>query len=195
MSSQYFTLYQREIARALGGLVVTDRLGQVLDAQDGFDQAVALAKDVQQKDGMLYFCGNGASAAMASHMSLDWLKNSGAKATCFNDLASLTAFGNDTGFENVFAHPFKRLASEDDLLVTISSSGNSPNIVQCLGVAREKHIRAITFSGLKTNNSSRTLGDLNFFIPCRTYGIVECVHQILLHSWLDQFMGVEEWAG
>jgi D-sedoheptulose 7-phosphate isomerase len=193
MRGDYYNSYRNEINRALEALVVSDASGQGMDAQQGFDLACSWAETVRSVDGLIYFCGNGASAAMASHMSLDWLKNSGVKAACFNDLASLTAFGNDTGFENVFAVPLKRLAASRDLLVTISSSGNSPNVLAALRQARESGMKSIAFSGLKSDNQSRGSADLSFYIPCRTYGIVECAHQILLHSWLDQYMGVEEW--
>jgi D-sedoheptulose 7-phosphate isomerase len=193
MEANYYEQYRREIDKALAALEVTDSAGRRLSPQEGFDRACALAGEVRGGDGLLYFCGNGASAAMASHMSLDWLKNSGVKAACFNDLASLTAYGNDTGYENVFALPLKRLGRPADLLVTISSSGNSPNVLAALAEAKALGIRAVTFSALGSQNKSRALGCLNFFIPCRTYGIAECAHQILLHAWLDQFMGIEEW--
>ena len=193
MDANYYELYRHEIGRALGTVEVTDGDGRRLTAQEGFNAACALATDVRQVDGLLYFCGNGASAGMASHMSLDWLKNSGVKAACFNDIASLTAYGNDTGYENIFSLPLRRLTRKGDLLITISSSGNSPNILAALTEAKALGISAVTFSGLGSSNKSRALGALNFFVPCRTYGIAECAHQILLHAWLDQFMGIAEW--
>jgi D-sedoheptulose 7-phosphate isomerase len=60
-------------------------------------------------------------------------------------------------------------------------------------MAREKGMGVVTFSGLKPDNQSRKMGDLNFYIPAKTYGIVECAHQVLLHVWLDKYMGVVEW--
>jgi D-sedoheptulose 7-phosphate isomerase len=84
-------------------------------------------------------------------------------------------------------------SKKGDLLVTISSSGNSLNIIKSIEMAREKGMGVVTFSGLKPDNQSRKMGDLNFYIPAKTYGIVECAHQVLLHVWLDQYMGVVEW--
>jgi D-sedoheptulose 7-phosphate isomerase len=101
--------------------------------------------------------------------------------------------GNDLGYEEAFSAPLSWYASSGDRLVTISSSGNSPNILKTIEVARAKGMSVITFSGLKPDNASRKLGDLNFYIPAKTYGIVECAHQVLLHVWLDMFMGVKEW--
>jgi D-sedoheptulose 7-phosphate isomerase len=80
-----------------------------------------------------------------------------------------------------------------DLLATVSSSGNSPNVVNAIAAARKQGLKVITFSGMKPDNKSRRAGDLNFYVPASTYGIVECSHQVLLHAWLDCFMNVREW--
>ena len=130
---------------------------------------------------------------MSSHMAVDWTKNAGVRAVAYNDVAFLTAIGNDLGYDQVFASPVAWYAREGDLLATISSSGNSPNILAAIAAARNQRCRVVTFSGMKSDNASRSRGDLNFFVPAWTYGIVESAHQILLHAWLDRFMGVREW--
>lgn len=186
----YFAHYREAIERALESTTVTDLSGRILTTTDGLDQITAVAQQLRTNAGAMYFCGNGASSAMAGHMALDWLKAGEMKALSFNDSAVLTAVANDTGYENVFSLPISRLGRVDDMLVTISSSGNSPNILAAIPVARERGMRVVTFSGLKPDNRSRLLGDYNFYVPCKTYGIAECCHQILLHAWLDQFLGL-----
>ena len=111
----------------------------------------------------------------------------------FSDSALLTAMGNDLGYEEVFAAPLSWYGQSGDLLITVSSSGGSPNILRTIEMAREKGMQVVTFSGLKPNNPSRRAGDLNFYVPAKTYGVVECAHQVLLHIWLDRFMGITEW--
>ena len=111
----------------------------------------------------------------------------------YNDLAYLTAIGNDLGYDQTFAQPVAWFAEPGDLLVTISSSGNSPNVLKAIAAAREKKIPVVTFSGLKANNASRQAGDANLFVPGWTYGLIECAHQVLLHAWLDAFMDVKGW--
>ena len=111
-----------------------------------------------------------------------------------SDSAMLTALGNDIGYEEVFSAPLRWYAEAGDQLITISSSGNSPNILRALEAARELGLSIVTLSGLRPDNSSRKLGDLNFYVPAKTYGIVESVHQVLLHLCLDRFMGIQEWA-
>jgi len=189
----YYDRYQTVIAQAMAGLEISNRGGDVLATDDGFAQLCDLTRSVQEAGRKMYLAGNGASCAFANHMALDWTKNGGVPTLSFSDSALLTAMGNDLGYEEVFCAPLSWYAKSGDLLCTISSSGNSPNIIKTIECARGKGMSVVTFSGLKPGNKSRQLGDLNLYIPAKTYGVVECVHQILLHVWLDRFMGIEEW--
>jgi D-sedoheptulose 7-phosphate isomerase len=121
-------------------------------------------------------------------MSADASKNGEIKAQCFNESSLMTAIGNDIDYKEVFAYPLKRFANKGDLLVTISSSGNSPNIIRAIETAKDIGMKVVTLSGMKENNKSREMGDLNFWIPSNSYGIVESTHQCLLHCWLDKYM-------
>lgn len=189
----YYQHYCEAHDSALAKLEITSIDGKEISHDRGFDAlcdfSAKLAENFRQK----YFVGNGASAAFANHMALDWSKNGGVPAHTFSSAPILTALGNDLGFDEAFSAPLVYYSKKGDLLVTISSSGNSANIIKSIEVAREKGINVVTFSGLKPDNLSRKMGDLNFYIPAKTYGIVECAHQVLLHIWLDQYMGVSEW--
>ena len=138
----------------------------------------------------MYFAGNGGSAMIASHMAADASKNGGLRGVAFNDAALLTAVSNDITFEDVFALPLARLGRRGDLLMTISSSGNSPNIVRALETARRIGMHLVTLSGKQPQNRSRALGDLNFYVPADRYGWVECAHQLIIHYWFDQYLNV-----
>ena len=127
---------------------------------------------------------------MASHFAADACKNGALSAMAFNDPALLTATANDVAFDQVFALPLKRLARAGDMLIAISSSGNSANIVLALETARSMSIRAVTLTGMSEDNRARGLGDLNFYVPSRRYGWVECAHQLMLHYWLDQYLNL-----
>ncbi len=189
----YYAQYIESIDRSLKGLVVTDASGRVHDSEAGMEQWVALTERARERRGRHYFAGNGASAMMASHMSVDSTKNGGLPSHAFNDVAYLTAIGNDFGYDEVFSFPLEQYGGVDDLLITISSSGNSPNVVRALESARKLGMARVTLSGMKPDNASRKLGILNFYIPARTYGIVECSHQVVLHCWLDKVMNIREW--
>jgi D-sedoheptulose 7-phosphate isomerase len=134
------------------------------------------------------FIGNGASAAIASHMAADFAKNGGVRALAFNDAALLTAVSNDTSYEQVFEAPVRLFAEPGDILLAISSSGRSPNILRAGRAARELGCRLMTLSGFDADNPLRGMGELNFHVPCLSYGVTEVLHHSLCHCILDTYM-------
>ena len=182
--------YQGSLTDALRGLQVSSRTDGHLDAEQAFADLCAWARDVRTADGTIIFAGNGGSAGFASHMAIDWTKNAGVRAMACNDTALLTAVANDYGYDRVFAEPVAWYGRRGDLLVTISSSGESANVVRAIAAAHDTGMRVVTLSGMRPDNESRRSGDLNFYVPAWSYGIVECTHQILLHAWLDRYMEV-----
>lgn len=157
-------------------------------------ELLELTKSVQSNKGRIFFFGNGASASFANHMALDWSKNGGILALSLSDSALLTALSNDYSYEAAFKE-FARINAlgKDDLVATISSSGNSPNVVNILDYANEVGAASIALSGLKPDNKSRRKAKLSVYYPFKTYGMVECAHQVYLHLWLDSFMKIFEW--
>jgi D-sedoheptulose 7-phosphate isomerase len=139
--------------------------------------------------GRLLFVGNGGSAAICSHLAIDFTKNGNVPALAFNDAAALTCLGNDLGYENVFGRQIDAHGRSADILFAISSSGASPNILAAAASAMAKCGRLITLTGFKPNNPLRELGDLNFYVPSDNYGFVETAHQAILHAILDIRMG------
>ena len=167
---------------------------ETTDLQTALARSVEILKTTQSTNSTQFFLGNGASAAFAEHMALDWTKNGGVRSQNPSSSVLLTALANDISFQDSFATYLDRYARSGDLVVTISSSGNSENVIRAIAAARKIGCKVITLSGLKPDNTSRKLGDVNFYVPGRTYGIVECAHQVLLHMMIDAFMGIEEWA-
>ena len=190
----FYSQYQSRLCEVLAGLEVTDRHGHVVDTERGFDELSRVTSTIQQHNRCVYFAGNGASAAMAGHMALDFAKNGRVRAHCFNDSASVTALGNDLGFDHVFDQPIRWHGRSGDLLAVISSSGSSRNVLNAVEVARDLDMTVVTLTGLKPENPCRQLGDLNLYVDAKSYGIVECAHQVVLHAWLDRFLGHAEWA-
>lgn len=180
--------YVATVARACTELCATDREGGALPITEAFDRWRDWTRSLRERDSAVFFIGNGASAAMASHMAADASKNGALRAFAFSDSALLTASANDVSFDQVFAVPLARLSRRGDMLVTISSSGNSPNILAAITAARTQGLAIVTLSGKNPDNASRSLGDLNFYVPVPRYGWVESSHQVVLHYWLDQFM-------
>lgn len=147
----------------------------------GLDNAIEMLKEASK----CWIIGNGGSAAIASHMAEDYTKNGGIRMSTFNDAALLTCFANDYGYERMFEMAVESYADKGDLLIAISSSGKSPNILNGVKAAKAKGCQVITFSGFKADNLLRQLGDLNFYVPDESYGNVEITHLSLLHGILD----------
>lgn len=136
----------------------------------------------------LFFVGNGGSAAIASHMAADWLKNAEFPTFCFNDGPMLTCITNDLGYENSFWVPIDLHGQVGDVLFAISSSGKSKNILSAVEAAKGKRMNIVTLSGFDSNNPLRTMGQVNFYVPSNHYGTVEIAHLAILHSILDEVM-------
>lgn len=164
---------------------VTDKEKNLRSLPMGIGEAIELITKQSSKGKKIIFIGNGASAAIASHMAIDFWKNARIKAITFTDPALLTALSNDFRYEEVFAKPIEMFAEKGDILVAISSSGQSENILQGVEVAREKDCKIITLSGFKSDNPLRKLGDLNFYLSSDSYGLVETSHQAICHCILD----------
>lgn len=147
--------------------------------------AVALVLEVKAAKGRVFFIGNGASAAIASHMAADFLKAGGMAAQCFNDGALTTCLANDLGYENVFSTPISAHARPGDLLVAISSSGESENILRGVDAADRAGCYVVTLSGRKPANRLRNRGNVSFYVPSDHYGTVEVCHHAICHAILD----------
>jgi len=156
-----------------------------VDADTAFDELFDKALKARQNNAIIFLIGNGASASMASHVAADLGKNGSLRTMVLNDASLLTAVGNDIDFSEVFAEPLRRFGSKQDLLVAISSSGRSPNILNAIKTARAIGMSVVTFSAMDSDNPLRRLGDLNFYVPAGTYGHAESAHAALLHYWID----------
>jgi D-sedoheptulose 7-phosphate isomerase len=163
-------------------------------AERTFDQLLewctAILQPARDADAKILFVGNGGSAAIASHMATDYGKNGGYRTLAFNDPAALTCLSNDLGYEEVFAYPIERHARREDVVVAISSSGCSPNILRAADAATKAGCHILTLSGFEADNPLRQQGDWNVYLPSDSYGFVEIGHLTVLHAVLDAAMGL-----
>jgi len=156
-----------------------------IGSEAGFSMWKDLTLKIRQSGNRVFFIGNGASASMASHFAADLAKSGQICTEIFTDSALLTAIANDISYEEVFAEPLRLSMKAGDMLVAISSSGNSPNIVRAVEAAGNLGGIVVTLSAMDENNRIRKMGDLNFYVPCETYGLAESGHAAILHYWLD----------
>lgn len=159
-----------------------------------FRELIIKTVAIQRNKGRLFFFGNGASASFSNHMALDWSKNGGIIGFSLSDSSMLTALSNDYSYDDAFLEFLKiNSPTSNDLIITTSSSGNSSNIVNVLEYCRNNSLKTFGLSGLNEGNKTEILSNYSLFVPMKTYGMVECIHQIFHHLYLDKFMGIQEW--
>lgn len=181
--------YFETLARLTREAGVTDGAGRAIALGAGIDDFLGRGRAAHRAGNKLLFIGNGASASMASHYALDFTKNAGIRSLAVTDHAMLTALTNDIGGDAIFAEQVRFYAAPGDILVAISSSGSSPNILNAVARARETGCAVITFSGFAPDNPLRLSGDLNFHVAGDEYGFVESAHAALIHAVLDLSLG------
>ena len=176
-SSYFETLHQ---ATRTVNLVVLDQIAEALS-------------ETISKDGFIYICGNGGSAGIANHSLCDFLKCVRTDTTLRPRVMSLaahtelnSALANDISYEEVFAYQLTSMARPGDLLWTVSSSGDSSNVVRAIEVAKEIGMKTISFTGF-SGGRSRKSADINAHVDAHNYGVVEDVHMAFIHI-ITQFL-------
>ncbi len=173
------------LAKMLYSMSVRDHHAHEIDVETGFARWRHCTAEIRTDKRQVFLIGNGASSSMASHFATDIAKNGALRAQVFTDSSLLTALSNDICFEEVFAEPLRWYMQENDMLVAISSSGASTNIIRAVETARQRGGCVITLSAMSPGNTLRQMGDLNFYIKAKTYGHAETAHAAILHHWMD----------
>lgn len=178
--------YLNRLIQSLKSTQIYDQDGiAVENYNESIKKLVEVFSDIKAQQKQVFFIGNGGSAAIASHMTADFMKNGGMKTYSLYDNSVTTCMGNDYGYEFIFSRPLEFLANKGDLLVAISSSGNSKNIVNAIQTARHKGLCVITFSGFSRENHIIHTGIYNVHVPVSHYGIVESIHNLILQQIVD----------
>lgn len=177
--------YFDNLGKAIKEVVVTSSNGEKHGFSEAIDQAIRIITEQASSGGKVVFIGNGGSAAISSHMAIDFSKNAGIRALAFNDSSLLTCLSNDYGYEHVFEKSVEISLDSKDVLVGISSSGSSKNILRGVSAARTIGAKIVTFSGFDKGNPLRKLGDINFYVPRSHYGQVEISHLSICHCLVD----------
>jgi len=162
---------------------------------DNLIQARNLLIDVSKNKKKILIFGNGGSAAIASHFSVDLTKNAKLKCLNFNESGLITCLSNDYGFEHWAEKAIDFYGDEGDLLIVISSSGKSENMINAVKAARNGNFHSvITLSGFSKDNPLNKLGDINLWVNNKSYNFVENIHQIWLLAIVDLIIGKREYS-
>ncbi len=173
------------IAGLLDAMEVTLSGGRATHADAAFAQWLDMGVGIRENGRVIYLIGNGASASMASHIAADLAKNAHVHTQVFTDLALITAIANDLEYAEVFAEALRRRMAPGDLLVAVSSSGRSENILRAVTETRRLGGSVVTLSAMRPDNPLRSTGDINYYVAADTYGLAETCHAAILHYWMD----------
>jgi phosphoheptose isomerase len=181
-AASYFDGYAEEMSRA----------AKTVDPA-AFDRAAAILLEAYLRGARMFSCGNGGSASIANHMQCDHVKNirtatdlSPQVLSLSTNVELLTAVANDMGYENVFVYQLQSQSEPGDVLVAVSSSGRSPNIVRALTWARDSGLRTIAVTGFD-GGAARDVAEVSVHVDCTNYGVVEDLHQAIMHA-LAQYL-------
>lgn len=154
-------------------------------SQDDIERLRSLIKESDK----VVLVGNGGSNAIASHIMVDYNKFLNKPTVCPTDASMLTAYTNDYGVDNAFVKYLEDVVVDNSLVILISSSGNSENIVKCANFCCRNKVKYVLLTGFDEDNRVRDFyklpASLDFWVNSQSYGVVECVHQIFLHSVVD----------
>ncbi len=160
--------------------------GETISVEQAYTAMGRYFKKAKENDTHVWWIGNGGSAAVCSHLSQDMLNKLGIKSLCLSDASLLTCMANDFGYANVYKKPLETLCSRGHVLIAISSSGNSDNIIQAVEFAKKAGMIVISLSGFNcANRLWRLETELAFHLPSESYGIVEIGHEMILHAVIE----------
>lgn len=184
MESLGLTDYCTELYRLLTqDLVISKPQGAMMP--EGNAALIDLLHGLRERKGKVILVGNGGSAALVAHMHNDLVKCDGIRALLCTETSLLTAYTNDDGYETAYAQQVEMWGEAGDVLLAISSSGKSQNILNAVTAARGCDMFVVTMSGFEASNPLRQSGDINYYVPSSNYGYVEMAHGILGHYLTD----------
>lgn len=158
---------------------------QLIPYGDGVHDSLELLKEARERRASVFLVGNGGSAAVVSHILTDFINVAKVRAITLHETSLVTCMSNDYGYENVYSRPLATLAQANDLLIAVSSSGQSKNICNTADCMQEIGGKVITLSGFDKDNPLRRMGEVNFWLNSSDYGLVEIGHMFFLHYLSD----------
>ena len=164
---------------------IQDRLLFSQELSDAMLDFKNLIIETRNKGGRIFFAGNGASETISSHAALDYNNQLAVKTTSINNSSIITCFANDFGYEQIFSRYLKLNACKDDVVVLISSSGKSQNVINAAYDAHKIGMKVVSFTGFDKNNTLHSLANIGFWIDSNVYNVVETIHMIWLVAVCD----------
>ena len=183
---QSYMQHLEEFRNVLSKTKISIKNKQVHSFELGLDLIVEKLMQIREEKRNLYVVGNGGSAGIAAHAVTDFANVCKLKASTLHESSLLTCMANDYGYENALARMLDLVINPGDVLIAISSSGKSANIVNATARAKSKGAYSITLTGFASSNPVREAGDLSIWVDSNDYGLIEVGHQFILHHISDR---------
>ncbi len=155
---------------------------------------VKLIKKKSKNKKNIFVFGNGGSASTANHFAVDMTKNAKIRTQTFSNDNLITCFSNDYGFEKWILNCIKSYVQKDDLVIFISVSGNSKNLVNAVKYCKKNKIYSYSLTGVKKNNQLNKLSDEYFWVNSKSYNQVEIIHHIIMLLVVDLIIGRDNYG-
>jgi len=175
---------------------IFEEINNILNQTDyvSLEKITKLLISTNKKNKKVIIFGNGGSAAISSHVSVDLTKNARIRCINFNEADLLTCFSNDYGYEKVLSKSLEFYADKGDLVIIVSASGRSKNLIEAAKVCKKNKIYLCTFTGFSKSNPLKRMGNINLWVNSKAYNIIENVHQIWLLSIVDKIIGKTQYS-
>lgn len=190
------TIWQDQINdfhRQLSLLSISDSNGMEVDCDTAFKQLKNYSLMALERKKTVYFIGNGASASISNQVAADLARNAGLRTETFFNLSLITAIASDMNYDHVFTIPLSRKMEPGDMLVAVNDSGEARNIISAVKEATRIGGNVFTFSAMCPENTLRSLGLINFYIPADSHEKANVCHTALLYHWTEQMTSTVTW--
>lgn len=173
---------------------------ELINATDKVSDNIITLKNnlvkIHEKGNKVICQGNGGSASIASHFSVDLTKNAKVRSINFNESDLITCFANDYGYENWLTKALEFYCDNEDIVILISSSGKSKNIINACKYCIKQNIKVVTFTGMSKDNELIQLNNsgMNFYVNSKAYNLIENTHQFWLLCLIDMIIGKSEYS-
>lgn len=167
--------------------------GHDIDIDIAFKQLKNNALGVMERRKTIYFIGNGVSASIANDASASLAQNTGIHTETFFNFSLITAIANTSSYEDIFAAPLRKRMATGDMLVAISTSGESQSIINAVNEAHKIGGNVCTLSAMNPGNTLRSLGSLNYYIPAESSRNANLCYMEIMNYWIDQLVSIVSW--
>ncbi len=178
MTDKFFKKYFYDLSNLLNSIEIKK-----------LEEHYKLFLSVKKRKSKLLIFGNGAGASIASHVATDFTKNAKVTAMSFDSSSYLTCLSNDYGYENIVTQAIKHYHNKNDLIILLSASGNSTNMIKAAKYCNKEKIKYLSISGFSKKNKLNNISKNKIWIKSESWNLIEIAQLSILLSYVDKMIG------